>query len=99
MTRAELVAWVDARHPEAPPTLRAQLRGYLSDRPESLPEHLAIQGRELLQRVLAQPRAGRELARDLLAADALVTYAFEAQAEVDPWGLGTLARRVAGGDA
>jgi hypothetical protein len=99
VTRAELMDWLESRRPEAPPTLQAQLRGYLTDRPESLAEHLAVLGRELLARVLARPDGGRELARDLLAADALVTYAFEAQAERDPWGLTALAQRVSGGDA
>jgi hypothetical protein len=52
----------------------------------------------LLERVLSHPAAGRDLALDLLAADALVTYAFEAQAEEDPGRLVELARRVAGGE-
>jgi hypothetical protein len=50
---------------------------------------LAELGRELLARVASRPSGGRELALDLLAADAFVTYAFEAQAED---GVGNLAR-------
>jgi hypothetical protein len=46
-----------------------------------LPVYLAQLGRELLERVAARPAGGRELALDLLAADAFATYAFEAQAE------------------
>jgi len=35
----------------------------------------------LLDKVAARPAGGRELALDLLAADAFATYAFEAEAE------------------
>ena len=55
---------------------------------------LAAVGCELLRRVAANPGGGRELALDLLAADAFVTYAFEAQADADPAGLAALAGRV-----
>jgi len=99
VTRTELLAWLDARRPAPPPTLRAHLGRRAQDGPGVLPDHLADAGRALLARVLARPEAGRELALDLLAADALVTYAFEAQAEHDAGGLVALARRVAGGDA
>jgi len=99
VTRTELLAWLDARRPAPPPTLRAHLGRRAQDRPDALPDHLADAGRVLLARVLARPEAGRELALDLLAADALVTYAFEAQAERDAGGLVALARRVAGGEA
>lgn len=96
MTRTELVAWLEARHPAPPPTLQAHLLALAHDAPGSVPEHLADAGVALLARVLDQPNGGRELALDLLAADALVTYAFEAQAEVDTGGLAMLARRAAG---
>lgn len=99
MTRADLVTWMDARRPPPPPTLRQHLLGVLRDAPQSLPEHLADAGVALLDRLLERPEAGRELALDLLAADALVTYAFEAQAELDTAGLARLARRVAGDQA
>lgn len=99
MTRTELLAWLDACRPAPPPTLRAHLSRRAADGPGVLPDHLADAGRALVARVLDRPAAGRELAMDLLAADALVTYAFEAQAELDPGGLVALARRVAGGEA
>jgi hypothetical protein len=54
---------------------------------------LASLGRRLLAGVASQPGAGRELALDLLAADAFVTYAFEAQAEADVGQLAQLAER------
>jgi hypothetical protein len=46
-----------------------------------LPACLAQLGQALLDHVASKPDGGRELALDLLAADAFATYAFEAQAE------------------
>jgi hypothetical protein len=46
-----------------------------------LPSYLAQLGTNLLDGVVGKPDGGRELALDLLAADAFATYAFEAQAE------------------
>src|SRR5881628_967480 len=96
MTRRELLAWLDTRRPAPPAALRAHLEAQLSDSEERLPDHLAELGRAMLARVTGRPDGGRELALDLLAADAFVTYAFEAQAEADVAGLATLAERVAG---
>ena len=98
-----LADWLDSRRPAPPPTLRAHLDRRVpptstGGRGGALPDHLAAAGRDLLERVLSHPAAGRDLALDLLAADALVTYAFEAQAEADPGRLVELARRVAGGE-
>ncbi len=99
MTRSEVLKWLAARRPAAPPTLVEPMTRWLEDSPASLPDHLALAGRALLERVLARPQGGRELALDLLAADALVTYAFEAQAEVDAEVLVGVAERIAGGRA
>ena len=99
MKRAAIISWLAARRPAAPPTLVEPMTRWLEDSPTSLPEHLAQAGRTLLDHVLARPQGGRELALDLLAADALVTYAFEAQAEVDVGALVHLAERIAGGRA
>lgn len=99
MTRAEVLNWLAARRPMAPPTLVEPMTSGLEDSPASLPDHLALAGRALLERVLSRPEGGRELALDLLAADALVTYAFEAQAEVDAAALVDVAGRIAGGRA
>jgi hypothetical protein len=96
VTRAELVTWLEARRPAPPETLRRHLVAAIDDSPLPLPEQLAEAGRTLLQRVITRPEGGRELALDLLAADALVTYAFEAQAEADAGALPGLAARVAG---
>jgi len=95
MTRPEILAWLDARRPAPPPALRAHLDAAVTDAPEPLADHLARLGDELLARVARRPAGGRELALDLLAADAFVTYAFEAQAETAVAGLAGLAARVA----
>lgn len=99
MTRAEVLSWLAARRPPAPPTLVEPMTRGLVDSRATLPEHLASAGHALLERVLSHPAGGRELALDLLAADALVTYAFEAQAEVDARGLVQVAEQIAGGRA
>jgi len=95
MTRREVLAWLDARRPAPPPALRAHLDAALTDSDEWLPAHLVELGEAMLDRVTERPEGGRELALDLLAADAFVTYAFEAQAEADVVGLAALADRVA----
>jgi hypothetical protein len=97
MTRAELLAWLDARRPAPPEALRASLAAGITDAVLTLPEHLADLGRRTLARVVSRSDGGRELALDLLAADAFITYAFEAQAEADVTGLADLAERVARG--
>ena len=84
MTRDELLAWLETRRPAPPATLRERLRGAVHDAPDGLVAHLARLGRELLDGVASRPNGGRELALDLLAADAFATYAFEAQAEEGP---------------
>src|SRR5437879_3926022 len=95
MTRREVLAWLDTRRPAPPPALRAHLDAAVTDSDEWLPAHLAELGQAVLARVTGRPEGGRELALDLLAADAFVTYAFEAQAEADVRGLAALADRVA----
>lgn len=81
MTRDEVLAWLEARRPVPPATLRERLRSAVHETPLPLPAHLAELGHELLAGVASRPNGGRELALDLLAADAFATYAFEAQAE------------------
>jgi hypothetical protein len=81
MTRDQVLSWLDTRRPVPPPALRERLRSAVHDAPGGLVTHLAHLGDELLDRVAARPTGGRELALDLLAADAFATYAFEAQAE------------------
>ena len=79
-------AWIEGRSPEAPDALRAHMRALVAGRREldGLPiaEALLAAGETALARVLAaEGGAGRETALDLLAADAFVTYAFEAAAD------------------
>jgi len=81
LTREEVLSWLDARRPAPPAALRERLREAVHDTPLDLAAHLAQLGHELLASVAARPSGGRELAMDLLAADAFATYAFEAQAE------------------
>lgn len=99
MTRDDLVAWLDARRPAPPAVLRERLRALANASPLAAPEQLGRLGLDLLAQVVARPAAGRELALDLLCADAFVTYAFEAQAEQDVGGLVALADHVAREDA
>jgi hypothetical protein len=101
MTRRAVLAWLETRRPAPPAALAAHLGRALTDGDDglSLPATLAELGRRLLARVAARPGGGRELALDLLAADAFVTYAFEAQAEADVAELAPLAERVAGAPA
>jgi len=102
MTRRELLAWLEARRPVPPDPLRACLEVAVADGELSplvaLPDQLALLGRGVLGRVAGRPAGGRELALELLAADAFITYAFEAQADVDAGGLAALAERIAGSE-
>lgn len=85
MTLEDVRAWLDTRRPAPPGTLRERLDRAVHERLPAagsrLPDYLARLGEELLTGVAARPAGGRELALDLLAADAFATYAFEAQAE------------------
>jgi hypothetical protein len=92
-----VLAWLDARRPAPPATLRARLEQVVAGTaPRApLPAYLAEVGGTLLDGVAARPAGGRELALDLLAADAFVTYAFEAQAESDVGGVALLAEAIA----
>ena len=99
MTDDSVRAWLAVRGPAAPPGLAARLEdatgidGAAGN--QGLADHLARLGLALLNRVAGAPAGGRELAADLLAADAMVTYAFEAQADADVSGLEGLADWVA----
>lgn len=97
MTRSDVLAWLDTRRPVPPAALRERInRAVANTTPHSpLPVYLAELGRGLLERVAARPQGGREVALDLLAADAFVTYAFEAQAEEAVGGIAALAAGVA----
>ena len=77
--------WLASREPSPPPALRERVLAALgdgawADRRETAPRCLAA-GEALLATLLRDDRSTRTCALDLLAADALVTYAFEAAAE------------------
>jgi hypothetical protein len=92
--RDDVLAWLDTRRPAPPAALRAQIERAVTDAKLPLPAHLADVGRRLLTKVASRPEGGRELALDLLAADAFITYAFEAQAEADVGAVARLAEGV-----
>ncbi len=102
MSRREVLAWLEARRPVPPDALRACLEAAVTDADlpplVALPDQLALLGRRVLGQVARRPAGGRELALELLAADGFITYAFEAQAEVDAAGLAVLAERIAGSE-
>ncbi len=77
--------WLSTRTPAPPAPLAARLRevlgARLSDRASSAHEAALSKAESLLSQLLLQDCAGRDRALDLLAVDAMVTYAFEAAAE------------------
>jgi len=94
--------WLTARQPEAPAALLSCVRELLESRPEweQLPRVDAfIEASEvLLRRVLDGGTVARANALDLLAADACVTWAFEAAAD-DPASIAGRAERATNGIA
>lgn len=92
----DLNRWLDARRPPPPPSLRRALEAALARwRPEvplahgspdsaggAVAERLAAAGLAALGHVAARPST-RGAAIDLLAADALITYACEAAVEAE----------------
>ncbi|HUX34856.1 MAG TPA: hypothetical protein VMV51_13375 [Gemmatimonadaceae bacterium] len=73
--------WLASRTPPAPAALAARVRFALGDRltGDESATHTVCESaaEELLVSLLERRATGRETALDLLAADALVTYAFE----------------------
>jgi uncharacterized membrane protein len=88
-------AWLDTRRPAPPEDLATHVRRALGEslaRPETETVASCLGAVEqLLISLRDDPEAGREVALDLLAADALITYAFEAAAE-DPQTLADVAQ-------
>lgn len=93
MTASE---WIAQARPEAPEALLARVRAVLGAEPTwsslGVAEALLEAADTLLDEVLRDGEAGRDRALDLLAADACVTWAFEAAAD-DPATLGDRAQR------
>ena len=86
--------WLAARTPAAPSALRARLEAQLGDAlsedAREASSRFLDAGERLVATLLASGSTSRDSALDLLAADALVTYAFEAASEA-PAGLATRA--------
>jgi hypothetical protein len=79
--------WVAAHAEQPPAALRARLDAILNvesaDRDTPVAPALLDAGQELLATILGSGSVHRDAALDLLTADALITYAFEAAAD-DP---------------
>lgn len=76
--------WLRTRQPAPPAALLARMEEALGPldadvRGEVLAERALVAAEQLLATVLDDPEGGRARALDLLAVDALVTYAFEAE--------------------
>lgn len=85
--------WLEARTEGAPSALRERVHAWaeLTDPGQPRPERLAAAARSALEAAVHSGQ-DRSVALDLLAADALVTLALQAQAESDPAALVALAR-------
>lgn len=86
--------WLVTSEPAAPAALRARLESVLAEvaDPAAPPADVFLAaGEALVARLLADGRTSRDAALDLLTADALLTYAFEAAAS-EPGGLPGRAR-------
>jgi hypothetical protein len=87
--------WLEQHTGRAPAALRARVREHAPALHDitAVPAALAEAGRKALERAVAHP-GDRSVALDLLAADALITLALLAQAQVAPEGLGEFATTV-----
>ncbi len=85
----ETLEWLSKRLNEAPPSLSERITAAVSSTPcdpnHDRSEHLRQAAESLLSVVKAQGDNGDPL--DLLAADAIVTFACESMSEIDPRGL------------
>ena len=74
--------WLATRTPAPPPALANRVRDLLgeavNDDVRMAADRLLAAAEQTVGALLSEGRTGRESAGDLLAADALVTYAFEA---------------------
>ena len=99
MTREAVHAWLAGRAPAAPPALATKLSHCLDAAPDallagdSLAEVTGRLGLATLRTAVERQDATEAAAMDLLAADAFVTFAFEAAAE-EGADLGALVRRL-----
>jgi hypothetical protein len=91
-----LGAWLAERSPAPPPRLEERIHEALGPRVHfdagQAPSLCIDAATDLLRELLGRPSSGRESALELLAVDALVTYAFEAAAS-NPSSLADVATR------
>ena len=77
-----LSGWLDSRRPAPPPALRARIDAALGEslhaEANDVLQACLSAGERLVESLLRNNATTRDSALDLLAADALVTYAFEA---------------------
>ena len=90
---SEAERWLRERLAGAPPELLAEMSAALPGDTVGIPDALA-EGAMALYAGLRSGCAAREDALPLLAADALLTHALQAQAEADPAAVPGLARRL-----
>jgi len=78
-----VLSWLDSRIPAGPDPLQGRVRLALRTLVDDADEFTACfnAAATLLERTLEADARSRETAFDLLAADALITYAFEAAAD------------------
>ena len=78
-----ILSWLDSRTPAPPAALHARLRLALGVRSGDVDEFTACftAAATLLEKTLEEDVRSRATALELLAADALITYAFEAAAD------------------
>jgi hypothetical protein len=86
ITRGQVLEWLAARAPAAPALLAERLDRFVRALPEArldatMTRAMCALGLRALEGSLARGETGDDAALDLLAADAFVTYAFEAAAE------------------
>lgn len=76
----KLAAWLASREPPPPPVLATRLQSlaHESDADLGVEEALVVASGHVLRRLLRDGQTSRDSALELLAADALATYAFEA---------------------
>lgn len=100
MTVAE---WLGQRTPAPPAPLATRLQQLAPEAPAGvlIPEALLMLSALVLRRLLDEGETARDSALELLAADALATYAFEAQGESPDelearctWAMGYLSQAV-----
>ena len=95
LPRMRPIRWLEEHLADAPPELLEVMAAAVPDAGDA-PEGLAAGAMALFEQVL-RGTGGREDALALLAADALLTHALEAQAELDPDAVAGFAARCLSG--